>query len=51
MEKLNLLARINKLSSLIHSRDLAKYDFSTAALQEMQTTLDQLTEQYIAAYC
>jgi Glu-tRNA(Gln) amidotransferase subunit E-like FAD-binding protein len=51
MEKIELLARIQKLSSLIHSNDLAQYNLSDTAIEEMKQTLDALTEKYIAAYC
>lgn len=51
MEKIALLARIQKLSSLIHSKDLAHFNFSQTAIEEMKSTLDELTEQYIAVYC
>lgn len=51
MEKIALLARIQKLSSLIHSTDLETFNLSEAAVDEMRSTLDELTEQYITAYC
>lgn len=51
MEKIALLARIQKLSSLIHSTDLEHFNLSQTAVAEMKATLDELTEQYIAAYC
>jgi hypothetical protein len=51
MEKLVLLARIQNLSALVHSTDLAYYNLSTTAIQEMKHTLDEMTERYIAAYC
>jgi len=51
LEKIALLARIQKLSSLIHSTDLENYNLSEAAIKEMKSTLDELTDQYIAAYC
>jgi len=51
MEKIALLARIQKLSSLIHCKDLENYNLSEAAIKEMKTTLDELTEQYIEVYC
>ncbi|EGO61989.1 hypothetical protein [Acetonema longum] len=51
MEKLELLARIQKLSSLVHSEDLAQYNLSQESLQELRANLDRLTEEYIAAYC
>lgn len=51
MEKIELLSRIQKLSSLVHSKDLAAYDFSETAIAEMKCTLDELTERYIVRYC
>ncbi|MDU2063907.1 MAG: hypothetical protein E6713_03620 [Sporomusaceae bacterium] len=50
MEKLNLLARINKLATLVHSKDVAQ-TLSTETLTELKATLDEMTEEYIAAYC
>lgn len=51
MTKIELLNRIQNLSSLIHSTDLEKYNFSEKTLQEMKQTLDEITEQFIEAYC
>lgn len=51
MEKIALLARIQKLSSLLHSKDLAHFNLSETAVEEMKSSLDELTEQYLAAYC
>ena len=51
MKKLELLARINKLSSLVHSRDLDQFNLTAESKQDMQRALDKLTEEYIAAYC
>lgn len=51
MNKLELLAKIQKLSSLVHSEDLVQYNLSQESLQELRTTLDKLTEEYIATYC
>ena len=51
MEKIELLSRIQKLSLLIHSNDLAAYNLSETVIAEMKRTLDELTERYIARYC
>ena len=51
MQKLELLARIQKLASLVHCEDLAKYDLSEESLQELRSVLDKLTDEYIANYC
>jgi hypothetical protein len=51
MTKLELLNRIQNLSSIIHSTDLEQYHFSEETLQEMKKTLDKITEQFIEAYC
>lgn len=51
MEKIELLSRIQKLSSLVHSNDLAAYNLSEAAIAEIKRTLDELTERYIVRYC
>lgn len=51
MKKLELLARINKLSSLVHSHDLDQFNLTAESKLDMQRALDKLTEEYIAAYC
>lgn len=51
MEKVELLSRINKLSSLVHGSDLAKYNLAEESIVEMQRVLDELSEKYITAYC
>jgi hypothetical protein len=51
MEKIELLSRIGKLSSVVHGADLAEYNLATESIVEMQRVLDELSEQYIAAYC
>lgn len=51
MEKIVLLSRIEKLSTLIHSNDIAQYNLSDGALAEIKRTLDEITEQYINSYC
>jgi hypothetical protein len=51
MEKIELLSRIRKLSSLVHGADLADYNLSEESVKEMHRALDDLTEEYIAAYC
>lgn len=51
MEKLELLSRIRKLSSLVHSEDLIHYNLTEDSIKELRHTLDELTEEYIACYC
>ena len=51
MNKLELLARISKLSALVHSTDLAQYQLSSAAIDEIRSTLDSISEEYVAIYC
>lgn len=51
MDKIALLSRIQKLSSIIHSTDLSLYNLSETAIDEMKRTLDEITEQYIQTYC
>lgn len=51
MEKIALLNRIQNLSSLVHCHDLTQYRLSDVAIEEMKRTLDEITEQYITAYC
>lgn len=51
MEKLELLSRIGKLSSVLHSDDLAKYNLADESVNEMHRVLDELSETYIVKYC
>lgn len=51
MEKIELLSRIRKLSSLVHGTDLAKYNLAEESIVEMHRVLDELSEKYITAYC
>jgi Glu-tRNA(Gln) amidotransferase subunit E-like FAD-binding protein len=51
VEKIELITRIRNLSELLHSDDLHKYSFSEETIAEMTQKLDEITEQYIAAYC
>lgn len=51
MEKLELLSRIGKLSSVLHSGDLAKYNLGNESIAEMKRVLDELSETYISKYC
>lgn len=51
MKKVELLARISTLSSVVHSDDLAKYNLTSESINEMRRALDALTEEYIAHYC
>ncbi|MEN6413743.1 MAG: hypothetical protein ABFC84_13440 [Veillonellales bacterium] len=51
MKKMELLARIDKLSSLVHSRDLNQFNLNEASIKEIRRALDELTEEYITSYC
>ena len=51
MEKIELLSRIRKLSSLVHGCDLAEYKLADESIAEMHRILDELSEKYITAYC
>lgn len=51
MKKLELLVRIEKLASLVHSNDLAKYNLTEESMKDIRRALDKLTDEYIAAYC
>ena len=51
MSKLDLLKKIQKLSALVHSEDLAAYNLSGVSVREIQRCLDEMTERYIALYC
>jgi len=51
MEKLELLSRIQTLSSLLHHSDLAKLNLSEASVKEMHRVLDEMSEKYIELYC
>lgn len=51
MEKLDLLSRISKLSSILHSNDLTKYNLASESIAEMRRALDELSEIYITTYC
>ncbi len=51
MKKLELLARIQKLASLVHGEDLVKLNMTEESIKEIKCKLDELTEEYIACYC
>ena len=51
MDKIALLSRIEKLSTLIHSNDITQYNLSETTIEEIKRTLDEITEQYILSYC
>lgn len=51
MEKIELLSRIRKLSSVVYGCDLADYKLTDESIAEMQRVLDELSEKYIKAYC
>ncbi|WP_197470748.1 hypothetical protein [Anaerosporomusa subterranea] len=51
MQKLQLLEKIQKLSAIIHCKDLNSYNLTAASIAEMRNALDAMTEEYIAAYC
>ena len=51
MEKIELLSRIRKLSSVVHGCDLAEYKLADESIVEMRRILDELSEKYIKAYC
>ncbi len=51
MEKVELLSRIRKLSTLVHGTDLEKYNLADESIVEMHRVLDELSEKYITAYC
>lgn len=50
MEKLELLASIRKLSSVVHCDTLAQ-TLPEDSISEMKQTLDRLSDQYVATYC
>lgn len=51
MKKIELLARIEKLSSILHSNDLAQFNLNEASINEMRRSLDELTDSYVNEYC
>ncbi|MDU4960557.1 MAG: hypothetical protein E6X17_07825 [Sporomusaceae bacterium] len=51
MKKLQLLEMIQKLSAIVHSEELNRYNLTPASIAEMRNALDTMTEEYIAAYC
>lgn len=51
VKKLELLARIQKLASLVHSEDLVQLNLTAESITELKCKLDELTEEYIACYC
>ncbi len=51
MKKIELLARIEKLSSIVHSKDLAQFNLDEASINEMRRSLDELTDSYVNEYC
>lgn len=50
MKRLELLQRIEKLSSIVHGEDFPKL-FSEDTNKELCCMLDQLSEEYINHYC
>jgi hypothetical protein len=50
MQKLELLSHIQALSSLLSSDVTAKY-ISEGSKSEMKKALDEMTENYVSAYC
>jgi hypothetical protein len=51
VKKLELLARIDKLSSILHSHDLAQFNLTETSIDEMRQSLDELSDKYLAKYC
>jgi len=51
MEKIELLSRIRKLSSVVHGSDLAEYNLADESISEMHRVLNELSEEYITTYC
>lgn len=51
MKKIELLSRINKLSAIVHSQDVAEFNLDEQHMQAMRHALDALTEEYIHQYC
>jgi len=51
VKKIELLARIEKLSSIVHSKDLAQFNLDEASINEMRRSLDELTDNYVNEYC
>jgi len=51
MDKIELLSRIRRLSSVVHGCDLAEYKLADENIAEMRRILDELSEKYIMAYC
>jgi hypothetical protein len=51
VKKLELLARIDKLSSILHSRDLAQFNLTETSIDEMRQSLDELSDKYLTRYC
>ncbi|VBB08686.1 Hypothetical protein LUCI_3964 [Lucifera butyrica] len=50
MQKLELLNRIQKLASIVHSEDLTQ-QLSAESLNDLRRVLDEMTEEYIVSYC
>jgi len=50
VKKLELLQRIERLSSIVHGEDFPKL-FSEDTTKELCYKLDQLSEEYIKRYC
>jgi len=51
MKKLELLARIDRLSAVVHNEDLAQCNLTHQSIGEVRQALDELTEEYISLYC
>lgn len=51
MKKLEMLARIERLSAVVHCEDLAGCNLTHQSIGEIRQALDELTEEYISTYC
>ncbi len=50
MKKVELLSRIQELSSLLSCQTAQKY-ISTESVSELEKALDAMTEEYVNTYC
>ncbi len=50
MQKIELLTRIQELSSLLSSDTTTKY-MQQETVQQMQQALEQMTQKYLDVYC
>lgn len=51
MNKLELLSRIQTLSSIAHNPDITAWNLNEATIVDIHRLLNELTEQYIDLYC